>query len=322
MQSRTFIVLATLNGALFLAEQIESLQNQSWTDWTLLLRDDGSVDGTADIAARYADLDPRIELLDGSHGASTGSAVGNFSFLFDEAYERGAGYVFSCDQDDVWERSKLSIMLEEIRNAEGNGTTPVVLHHDLSVVDDRLAPVADSYWLMSRIQPGDEQRPQRLYSRNEVTGCAMGCNRALLEVALPIPGQAVMHDWWMALVAAHFGKLRSLPERLVKYRQHAGNIIGARSFWSGLQAVSEWGDTWRLGNNELRATIRQAQSFHERYGHRLKPDDAAALDAYRGLLGPGRLQRLRALRTARAWRHQWLLDTTLALRALLLESGD
>lgn len=322
MQSRTFITLATLNGAPFLADQIESLQNQSWADWTLLVRDDGSIDETRGIAARYADSDSRIEVLERTPVALAGSAVRNFSLLFSEAYERGAYYVFSCDQDDVWHSSKLSIMLEQIRKAEGDGATPVLVHHDLSVVDDRLAPVADSYWQLSRIRPGDEKRPQRLYSRNEVTGCAMGCNRALLEAALPIPEQAVMHDWWMALVAAHFGKLRCLSERLVNYRQHDANVIGARSFWSGLNAVGEWGDTWHRGNLELSATISQAQSFHERYGHLLKPDVAEALDAYRGLPGLGRLQRLRALRAAGVWRHRWLLDMTLVLRLMLLESGD
>jgi hypothetical protein len=46
-----------------------------------------------------------------------------------------------------------------------------------------------------QLSPADENNPQRLLSRNEVTGCAMAINRPLLEIALPIPEAAIMHDW-------------------------------------------------------------------------------------------------------------------------------
>jgi glycerophosphoryl diester phosphodiesterase len=38
----------------------------------------------------------------------------------------------------------------------------------------------------------------------------------------------VMHDWWLALVAAAFGKIGSLDEQTVVYRQHGGNAVGAK----------------------------------------------------------------------------------------------
>lgn len=321
MAPTVFIALATHNGERFLAEQIESLQGQTFTDWMLLIRDDDSTDRTLQIAGDFSAGDSRIDLMDsGEH--SPRRAADNFRLLFKEALDRGARYVFSCDQDDIWDPEKVSRMTSRMRELEGDGSKPVLLHHDLEVVDQQLQLITDSYWSLMKIAPGDEQRAQRLVSRNEVTGCAMACNRALLEIALPIPPEAIMHDWWLALCAASFGKLRSMPERLVQYRQHAANVIGARSFWSSLFSPQDWLATWRKGNLELVESINQARVFQERFRHNLKPDAESALAAYCRILQGGPLNRLRSLGRAGAWRRHWLLDATLVARVLTLKSPD
>ena len=65
-----------------------------------------------------------------------------------------------------------------------------------------------------------------LLSINQVTGCAMLVNRALLQAALPLPGSALMHDWWCALLAAGGGR-QFVDQALVLYRQHGANQLGA-----------------------------------------------------------------------------------------------
>ena len=60
------ILLPTYNGARFLAEQVESIRAQTFTDWRLLICDDGSTDDTVALLARLA-ADPRIAVLP-SHG--------------------------------------------------------------------------------------------------------------------------------------------------------------------------------------------------------------------------------------------------------------
>jgi glycosyltransferase involved in cell wall biosynthesis len=321
LNTATFIVLATRNGGPYLHDQLDSLLEQSIGEWTLLARDDGSTDDTLGILHQYAGRDNRIEVLP-SLPEELGSASRNFSGLLEAARQRGAAYVFCCDQDDVWAPGKLERMLATLQEAEGAARSACLLHHDLAVVDEWLQPIAESYWSLMHITPGDERGPQRLLSRNEVTGCALACNRALLEIALPIPNDAIMHDWWLALCAAYIGKLKFLDVPLVQYRQHPANVIGARSFWSGLYHARDWADTWRKGNCELVTTVRQAEALHERLGSRLGPAAEAGLCAWRDLLqaNPGR--RISLLHKAGAWRHHWLLDTTLILRALLLRSVD
>jgi rhamnosyltransferase len=319
MKSNLFIVLATFNGSDFLSEQFNSLIAQTEQNWVLLTRDGGSSDQTSEIVQYYCEKDGRIQLIL-NDGSLYGSAIGNFSTLLKAAYMQEAEYVFFCDQDDVWEKGKLELMLKQLRQLEGQSKEPSLIHHDLLVVNDSLEPIADSFINMMQLQPSDQQNPQRLISRNEVTGCAMACNRALLEIALPISNQAVMHDWWLALCAGYFGRLAFIPDKLVKYRQHGANTIGAKSFWHGLNPFTNWVAGWRRGDEEFISTVKQARAFKEAMADRLGRDSEAyaTLDLYSGLLAATRWQRLRVLRQFGLWRSHWLLNITLVMRMLLL----
>ena len=64
-----------------------------------------------------------------------------------------------------------------------------------------------SFWKYIRIKPVHAESLNRLLSQNVVTGCTMMANRLLIRLAKPIPEEAFMHDWWMALTASAFGKI-------------------------------------------------------------------------------------------------------------------
>ncbi len=247
-----------------------------------------------------------------------GGAARNFARLLELAFEEGADYVFCCDQDDVWQPDKLSRVLERLRGCERAHAGPCLVHHDLRVVDENLQVIEDSYWAMMKLQPADARDPQRLLSRNEVTGCALACNRELLEIALPIPPEAIMHDWWLALCAGWFGAIAPIPETLVEYRQHGANAIGAKSFLGGLPFFGSQGNTWREGNLELLGTASQARAFGARMAGRLDSDAAMTVARYAALPRSSRRQRLRTLRECRLWRNNAVLDASLVLRMLLL----
>ena len=57
------ILLSTYNGEKYLAEQIDSIVNQTYTDWNLLIRDDGSTDNTVSIIKNYEEKDARIKFI-------------------------------------------------------------------------------------------------------------------------------------------------------------------------------------------------------------------------------------------------------------------
>ena len=318
LNDNVYIVLATRNGAGYIAAQIDSLLAQTYSDWVLLVLDDASEDATSEIVEKYARCERRIRRIDDLSDQPQGPLL-TFGYLLEAAHHEGAQYVFCADQDDIWKPEKLAIMLAVIKQNESEGQMPCLVHHDLEVVANDLTMIHPSFWKYMAIHPGTEHDAQRLLSRNEVTGCALACNRSLLEVALPVPTEAVMHDWWLALVAGVCGRLRSIEQPLVEYRQHDDNAIGAKNFRSGLKPIQNWLSIWRSGNLELKASVGQSAALARRLSSSAHPDDeiVASAEAFASLGQGNRVQRLKKLKVARTWRRQFFLDFALVLRALL-----
>jgi len=253
------ILLATFNGIQYIEEQIASIQRQTFEDWVVLVSDDGSTDGTQEKLQQLAQLDPRIQIQDFS-GRPSGGAKQNFGRLLARGLESSSNVFFLCDQDDVWEPHKLQRQTTEFPQ-KGAETTSLLVHSDLMVVDDNLKSIHPSMIRYMALNASPVEPLNYLLSRNFVTGCASALNRQLLVEALPVSDSAVMHDWWLALVASLGGDIRFIDESLVKYRQHQSNAIGASGFWQGLNPANNWLVGWKAGNVELQATFMQAESL-------------------------------------------------------------
>jgi glycosyltransferase involved in cell wall biosynthesis len=224
------VLLACYQGERYLRDQLDSLLNQSYNDFTILARDDGSTDQTLSILEDYARRFPnKLEIIRISGRLGV---IGNFNALLEAST---ADYIFFADQDDVWEPSKILVSL----NAMQETGLPLLLHTDLKIVDRDLHQLHDSFWSYSQFDPDKGNALNRLLVQNVVTGCTMGINKELKDLATPIPKEAIMHDWWLALVAACVGKVIALPEKTIMYRQHEDNVLGANrvSWKSGLQKL-------------------------------------------------------------------------------------
>lgn len=276
MKPAVDILLATYNGAQYLAPQLDSILAQTFTGWRLLVRDDGSTDATPAILASYQAKFPNSITILPNEGQTLG-ASGNFAQLMRLA---DADYLMFCDQDDVWRPDKTELTLAAMRELEArHGTdTPLLIHTDLSVVGEDLSPVADSLWRFQHSDPVGGTALNRLLVQNAVTGCTVMINRALSDLALPIPAEAVMHDWWLALTASAFGQIGHLPASTVLYRQHGANDVGARPF-NLRDIVGQF-----HCRPETRATIariqRQGAAFLDRYRDRLTPAQREMLEVY------------------------------------------
>lgn len=235
---RVRLLLSTHNGAPYLRAQIESLRAQTHTDWELWARDDGSSDETSEILRQLASEDSRIRVLPANPRGSGASAA--FGALLQEAQE--APYLGFCDQDDVWDANKLELTLRALLEAERafGKTTPLLVHTDLALVDADLKPLASSAKAALHMQAADPHPLPRLLAQNIVTGCTMLFNGALARAALPIPPEALMHDWWLALVAAAQGHIRYLPQATLRYRQHAHNVSGPARVKGWREGVSKY----------------------------------------------------------------------------------
>ena len=268
------ILLSTWNGEAWLAELLTSLNRQSFADWELLVRDDGSQDQTLKIILEwqreYGYHSSKL-ITDGEHLGSTQS----FSRLVEHST---APYLMFCDQDDVWFPEKIEFSLAALKKLESEygAHIPALVHTDMAVVDEAKALEAVSFWTLRSFDV--EQRKQAYLLTNVVSGCASIFNRAAASKAFPVPEQAIQHDRWLALVCAWFGGIYALPQPLLFYRQHGSNQVGAE-----LQSIPSTEIALRVD-----AWSQQAEVFLQRYGDELARADyrlVAALAALQYLKG-------------------------------------
>lgn len=269
------ILMATYNGAQFVREQIDSILAQTDASWHLTISDDGSTDATPAIIDEYAAKYPE-RIARHVSGRRFGNARDHFFYLMCTC---GADYMFFCDQDDVWYPGKVEKMMDVMLDAErGQGkSTPLLVFTDQTPTDGELNPLAPS--LMRYQQQYFEEIDYRaLLMQNVVTGGAMAINRALAQTAARCTDctKTMMHDWWLAVVAARFGKAIYIDEPTSDYRQHGANSVGAKDVRSVAHVFN------KLSNIELiRKTTaekkKQARVFAQTYESCLGKEDEAFL---------------------------------------------
>ncbi|MFC2400196.1 glycosyltransferase family 2 protein [Streptococcus sobrinus] len=214
------ILMSTYNGERFLAQQLDSILAQSYKDWTLLIRDDGSSDRTPEIIAEYVQRDPRLVFINPDQRENLG-VVKNFYTLL--KYQE-ADFYFFCDQDDVWLPEKLGLQLEKLLS--DSPSIPKMVYMDLKVVDANLNVISDSM-IKGQSHHANTQLIQEL-TENTVTGGVSGINHALAKL-WQTTDKIIMHDWYLALLATAFGKLVYIDKPGELYRQHDNNVLGART---------------------------------------------------------------------------------------------
>ncbi len=252
------ILLSTHNGEQYLADQINSIVNQSFSNWRLIVRDDASSDNTLAIVHRYQQEFPeKITILSDSQGRLGPAA--SFSTLMQNST---APYIALCDQDDVWFVDKLEKQYALIYQAEQENPVdhPLLVHSDLIVVNRNLSVLSPSFWEYQHLSPKDMASFQSLLVQNYVTGCSCLFNRALLRHSLPVPVDAIMHDWWLALIAMSQGGIINMHEATLMYRQHGANDTGAIK-WGMEYNVSVLRKRPALLRQTLLATAKQSKAL-------------------------------------------------------------
>ncbi|MBA2369463.1 MAG: glycosyltransferase family 2 protein [Candidatus Protochlamydia sp.] len=284
------ILLATYQGAGYLKEQIDSIFSQTYSHFHLWIRDDLSSDATRSFLQTIENAHPnQVTLLASKKNVGV---VQNFSTLLAASK---ADYICFADQDDQWFPDKLQCTLDQMKALEKQTglATPLLVHTDLSVVSKDLALIDPSFWRYSNINPRLTSL-QHLLTQNNMTGCTMMLNRPLADLVLPIPLEASMHDWWIALVAASFGNIGIVEKPTLYYRQHEQNDTGAKKY--GIQKfLNESAKEKQKKQTTLKQTYRQAQVLLDRYFNSLNGSQKSILKAYASLENLPYLQRLKKI---------------------------
>lgn len=255
---RVNILMSTYNGEKFVADQIESIQKQTYTDWNLIIRDDGSSDRTCEIVDDFVSKDNRIKLI----RAENVGVIKSFHELVTD--NNNADFYFFADQDDYWLPEKLSIMLEETKKHDNS--KPVMYYTDLKVVDKKLSIINDSM-IKSQSNHANTQLVQEL-TENTVTGCTSMINQKLASLWKDTTN-VIMHDWYLELLATALGELVYINKSTILYRQHENNVLGARTLDKRFKLLREGFKIFDRYWDLIHKTQEQADKIGKEFGSQI-----------------------------------------------------
>lgn len=214
------ILLASYNGEKYISEQLDSIINQTYKNWELIIRDDGSKDETVTILNKYEKKDERIKILRDDKGNL--GFLKNFEELLFNAKEE---FVLFSDQDDFWLKNKLEKFVEKIRDLDEKVLSkPLLIHCNSLVCDDKLEIIKEEF-IDSKI--AKKTNSNIYFFEYIVQGSTSMVNKKMIRESLPFLKSVTLHDRYFHLLSQFLGTRIFIDESLVKYRQHERNAIGA-----------------------------------------------------------------------------------------------
>lgn len=252
------VIIATYNGEKYICEQLKSVIGQSVKADYILITDDGSTDNTLTICEdSLKECGIRYRIVENAQQLGPGK---NF---MNRAVDVDQDVVFFCDQDDVWNSTKIEKSCYYLKNKE-----VVAVFCNAEIVDNKLNNMGKFLWDRINFHPTSHDRGIHIYDRfdlipellkhNVVTGMCLAIKREFVKMEnLP---DGTLHDAWLAWNSTISGKVVAIEEPLVKYRQHSNNAVGSESKIS----AQRFRDYSNIRVNQFN-TLYKRYAFFKRY---------------------------------------------------------
>lgn len=261
------ILLCTYQGQDYLAEQLDSLATQTYSNWDLHVSDDGSKDETLAILKSYQANwgNDRLTI----HSGSGKGFVANFLSLTCNPAINADYFAFS-DQDDIWESNKLQRAVAWLSNVPAD--VPALYCTRTKLIDEVGADLGCS--------PLFKKAPSFANALVQSIGGAntMVFNQAARKL-LQEAGETVevsAHDWWAYLVvSACGGRVYHDTYPSLRYRQHGTNIVGTNV---GLPAMLQRINM--LFNGHLKDWTDRNIEALQKLRSRMTPENQRQLDVF------------------------------------------
>lgn len=230
------IMLASYNGADYIEDQIKSIIEQSYTDWNLIIQDDGSIDNTEELIKKFVKEDSRISFRKSeckNHGAYYNfHSLANFCKTLN-AYD----YYMFCDQDDVWLPDKIERMVMYIDKMTND--IPQLCYGDMDIIDGENCLVGIS--INSELGISYKNKYTVFFSHN-VFGCNLIMNRkAFFAVPMIDTNQdyvkILSHDNLYTKFTATLGRVEFIPQVFMHYRRHQKNVTAKQNYSFGVKRI-------------------------------------------------------------------------------------
>lgn len=217
------ILMATYNGEKYLSEQIDSIIFQTYKNWNLLIRDDGSSDSTFEILKEYEKKDSRIKIISDEKGNL--GIVKNFEELLKIS---DSNLIMFSDQDDVWVENKLELYLSKIKNFRNEG---FLIHSDAVLFSETKEKILKNTFISGKIK---KMGLKNIFFNYFVQGATILISKEIKKFILPFSEEVYLHDRYTHIISELFFKRIFIKEPLIYYRQHSNNQIGAKSTFKSL----------------------------------------------------------------------------------------
>jgi len=209
------------NAEKYVAESIQSVMEQTFADWELIIVDDGSTDNTATVANAFVSADPRIKYFyqpNGRLGKARNTAFQSST----------AGLIAFLDSDDLWLPNKLELQVAAFEQEQPD----VVYTNGFIFSGDEVADESATFPILPGRHEGKAMF-DRLLVRNTIAVLSVMVRRSALEEAGPFEERPAFYgsedyDLWLRL-AQRGAVFYGMDEKLVRYRRHASAMTHAES---------------------------------------------------------------------------------------------
>ena len=314
------ILLSTYNGEAYILDQLRSLGNQSCLNFDLYIRDDASNDNTVTLIKQFqsrSNLSITLLPTDKNLGARDSFQCLLKHSVQSQKYE----YFMFCDQDDVWVKDKVLESYEKMQCFD-NPLESLLIYTDLQVVDENLNILGDSLWHDFNLDP-NKKSLNYLVMQCNITGCTMIFNRKLAELSLPFTSDAIMHDYWIALVASAMGHIDYLNKPTIAYRQHGSNVSGGADKFNFTYITQKALKFFNVDEfyQVLGRQIIQSKSFLLQYHDQLSNENIEILEAITTLQSVSLLKRVILIMKYKLYKHGAIRNIGLFLWIIKMPSG-
>lgn len=221
-KKKVVILLATYRpNMVFFEKLLTSLNQQDYSNLELYVRDDSAdKEWSIKIEEMVLTTITKVPSYFEKNEINLGSNK-TFEILTKDCL---GDYLAYCDQDDIWEPYKISMLVDEIEKEDAE-----MCYSDLSLINENDKKIADSFREIKKraVHVSGENLFDYFLRRSSVTGCTTLVKSDTAKKSLPFPVDYMVHDQWLTLFSASKGKIAYVSEPLIRYRLYSGNQIGA-----------------------------------------------------------------------------------------------
>lgn len=249
------IILPVYNGQQYIAESINSIKMQSYTNWELIIVNDCSTDDTLKIIEKYIEQDARIKLVNNETNLKLPRSL---NVGFSNAKGR---YLTWTSDDNLFHEHALKRMVDVLENNQD----AVMVYTDLSDID------ANGKEISSNIMG----EPHQMIFGNVVGACFLYTREVYEKVGDYDPNLflAEDYDYWIRIMRC--GRVIHLEENLYAYRKHDGSLSETRRAQIGLQAYRVMEKNFLYLLSETRNKKEKFQ-FYDAFLYKLGENDTFA----------------------------------------------